>query len=69
MTDTKALRKLIEKTGLKYKSIAKFLGITPYTLQKKIDNESEFKVSEMEKITEICGLTPEEKDKIFFAKS
>ena len=68
MTDTKVLRERIENAGLKYKHIAKKLGITPYSLQKKIDNDNEFKVSEVDTLSTILGLTLVEKNEIFFAR-
>lgn len=67
MTDTEMLRGWIETKGLKYKSIAAFMGITPYSLQKKIDNETEFKASEISVFTTEYGMSPETRDLIFFA--
>ena len=68
MTDTKELRQRIEASGLKYKYIALKLGITAYTLQLKIDNDNEFKVSEVDTLAGLLGLSLREKDAIFFAK-
>lgn len=68
MTDTKSLREQIKKAGLKYKAIAEKIGISPYSLQLKIDNASEFKVSEVDALSELLGLSLREKDEIFFAK-
>lgn len=68
MTDTKELRRRIEAKGLKYGFIAKQLGISRYALQMKIDNDSEFRVSEVDVLAAILGLTLVEKDAIFFAK-
>ena len=42
MTDTNALRSAIVDSGLKYKALAEIMGLSPYALQMKIDNESEF---------------------------
>lgn len=56
------------KAGLKYKFIAEELHITPYGLQKKIDNQTEFKGSEIGKLTEILNLSETERSNIFFAK-
>lgn len=68
MTDTQELRKIIEVSGLKYKSIAEILGITPFGLQNKINNVTEFKSSEVKKMCNILGITSlEQKEKIFFA--
>ena len=55
MTDTLKLRRRIEASGLKYKAIAQKLGITAYTLQLKIDNDNEFKVSEVEALSALWG--------------
>ena len=68
MTDTKELRQRIEASGLTYKYIAQKLGITAYTLQLKIDNDNEFKVSEVDALAGLLGLSLREKDAIFFAK-
>lgn len=67
MTDTKILRERIKKSGIKYKFIATKLGISPYTLQLKINNDNEFKVSEVDMLSSLLGLTLREKDAIFFA--
>ena len=40
MTDTTTLRSIIANSGLKYKAIAEIMGLTPYSLQMKIDNET-----------------------------
>lgn len=69
LTDTKALRDRILLSGLKYKAIAEQIGITPYTLQLKIENDTEFKVSEVDKLSSLLDLSLQEKDQIFFAKS
>lgn len=67
MTDSKKLREAVKKRGYKYKYIAANLGITPYCLQKKIDNITDFKGKEIVKITYILELTPQQRDEIFFA--
>lgn len=67
MTDTKALRERILAKGLKFKAIADELGITPYCLQRKINNENEFKVSEVDKLSTMLGLSLYETQAIFFA--
>ncbi|MCD8124445.1 MAG: hypothetical protein LUE23_05325 [Lachnospiraceae bacterium] len=68
MTDSKALRDLIDKRGLKMKYVAERLGLSAYGFQLKVDNHKEFKTSEVSalcEILEIKSLT--EKEKIFFA--
>lgn len=62
------LRKLIQSRGLKYKCIAKKMGLSAYGLQRKIDNKSEFKTSEVALLCNIIGgLSYEQQREIFFA--
>ena len=69
MTDTTKLRMLIEESGLKYKYIAERLGITTYGLQKKIENKTQFKATEMKILCEILNINSlKKKEDIFFAK-
>lgn len=66
MTDSKLLRKLIMESGLKYYYIAECLGISRFCLSKKIDNKSEFKISEALKLAKILKLTEEQTNEVFF---
>lgn len=66
MTDTVALRRAVEKSGLKYGRIASEMGISAYTLQKKIDNKVEFKASEIVKLAALLSLEDSERSAIFF---
>lgn len=66
MTDSKRLRSWIEDRGYKFKAIAKALGISAYTLQKKIDNETEFKASEIMAFVDKFGMSTADRDLIFF---
>lgn len=69
MTNTVLLRKIIKDSGLKLQFIAKEMDISRYTLSMKINNESEFTTSEVEKLCEILHITSlEDKNAIFFAK-
>ena len=69
ITNTTKLKKLIDESGLKYKSIAKSMGLTYYGLQKKINNITEFKASEILSLCKILNINnSKEKDEIFFAK-
>lgn len=68
MTDSKAMREWISDHGYKLKSIAAMLGITPYALQKKIDNKSEFKASEIAMFVNKLGMEAGLRDQIFFGK-
>lgn len=67
MTDSAALRLAIAKSGLKYGKIAAEMGISPYSLQKKIDNIVEFKASEILKLSSLLSLGESERSCIFFA--
>lgn len=67
MTDTVLLRDKIKESGYRLKFIAKKMGITYAGLLKKINNETEFKASEIQKISEMLDLSLYEKEKIFFA--
>ena len=67
MTDSVALRNRVKDSGLKYKYIAQQMGLTPYGLAKKIDNKSEFTVSEIAKLSIILKLNRDAQRRIFFA--
>lgn len=56
--------KIIEK-GIEKKLIAEKLGISPTSLNYKLNNKTEFKGSEIQLLSEILGIN-EEKDKYFF---
>lgn len=68
MTDSDALRELVKNRGLKLKYIADCMGLSPYGLQRKIDNLSEFKTSEITAFSEaVGGLSFSEQKRLFFA--
>ena len=48
--------------------VADKLGITYQGFLNKINNESEFKASEIQTLKELLNLTNKERDKIFFTK-
>lgn len=66
MTNTALLREKIDESGYKLRFVAKKIGITYQGFLKKINNESEFKASEIQGLKELLNLTDEERDKIFF---
>ena len=57
----------IEDIGLPVSAIADKIGVSPRSLKRKLRGESDFKGSEMTRISEILQLTSEERDSIFFA--
>ena len=66
MTNTEMFRKRVEECGVTYTFIASKIGITREALYKKINNETEFKASEITVCTQILQLNSAERDKIFF---
>ena len=68
MTDSKALRNKIAAQGLKLKYVAEYIGLSPYGFQLKVDNEREFKISEVSALCELLHIEAgAEKESIFFA--
>lgn len=69
VTNTEMLRDVIKKSGLKLEFIAEKLGITRFSLSKKIENVTEFKTSEVQKMCDVLQITdPQDKEAIFFAQ-
>ena len=69
MTNTELLNQRIDESGLKKSYIAKALGIRTDTLSRKINNEREFKASEINALCDVLGIEGlEEKEQIFFAR-
>ena len=66
MTDTIQLRTYIDHQGVKLGYVADVLGISSATLRLKLNNESEFKISEAEKLASLLRLTPDQRDDCFF---
>lgn len=66
MTDSKALSKAIENSGLKLTFIANKLELSREGFYKKLNNQTEFKASEIVKLQDILNLSNKERDKIFF---
>lgn len=67
MTDSEALNKVIENSGLKLTFIVRALKLSREGFYKKLNNQTEFKASEIVKMQEILNLSNEQRDKIFFA--
>jgi hypothetical protein len=66
MTDTNQLIERLDQSGLTRTFIAGSLGATENKLEKKINNELEFKASEIYAIKKLLNLTSREIDEIFF---
>lgn len=68
MTNTEMLRRIIKESGLKLEYIAAQLEISRFSLSKKIENETEFKASEIQKLCDVLKISSnEDKEAIFFA--
>lgn len=68
MTDSNMLNAAITESGITVTAIAKKLGITREGFYKKLNNETEFKASEIKSMQNILNLTNKKRDAIFFAK-
>lgn len=68
MTNTTLLRQKIDESGYKLQFLAEKCGLTYYGLMKKVNNETEFKASEIKVLKELLKLTNEEANKIFLPK-
>lgn len=68
MTDIIILNEEIMKSGLKITFIAKKLGLSREGFYKKLNNETEFKASEIACVQKILGLSNQKRDEIFFSE-
>ena len=66
MTDTKLLREAIDKSGMSITFISNEIGISREAFYKKINNITEFKASEITKLSKILSLSNKSRDGIFF---
>jgi len=67
MTDTDKLRQYIEIQGFKIGYVARVLNLSPNALRLKLRGETDFKVSEADKLSHLLELTREQRDACFFA--
>ena len=69
LTDTNALKKIINNNGLKMKYVAEQLGLSSYGFSLKVENKQEFKTSEVAALCELLNIDSlDEKEKIFFKR-
>ena len=68
MTNTELLKNAIKQAGVTMTFIADTIGISRHSLYSKIENDTEFKASEIVKIAEVLHLSDAERDSIFFAR-
>ena len=68
MVNTEELRAIIKESGYKFEYLASQLEITRYSLRNKVENITEFKATEIMKLSEILNLDPMQTDAIFLAR-
>lgn len=68
MVDIVLFKKTVSDTGIPINTICERAGILRETYYNRLDNPNLFKVSEIENLTQVLGLTKSQRDKIFFAK-
>jgi hypothetical protein len=61
------LRGKIAETGLRQKQILRAAGMTYMQFWRKMTQNVDFTIGEVEALTRVLGLTPAERDEIFFA--
>lgn len=67
MTNTELLKKKIDESGYKIKFIAEKLGISYYGFLRKVNNDSEFKIKEVQTLCKLLNIRNDEREKIFFS--
>lgn len=67
MTDTSKLNEAIVESGIAITTIARELGVSREGFYKKMNNESEFKASEIMLMQDILRISPKKRDEIFFS--
>lgn len=65
MTNTKMLKKAIKRSGLSVIFIAEKMGISRQTFYNRINDKSEFLISEIKILTDLLKLDRHERDEIF----
>lgn len=68
MTDTQMLRDAIKESGVTLTYISEKMGIARESLYNKLNGSSEFKASEIAKLSSLLHLSVETREQIFFAK-
>ena len=66
MTNTTEIKAYIDGRGLKLSHVARVLGISSGALRQKLNDESDFKVGEADRLSAMLGLTRDQRDACFF---
>lgn len=69
MTNTNLLKQFIDRSGYKLKYVALQLGITYQGFLKKLNNETEFKASEIQILKNLLNLSDDDLKQIFFTSN
>ncbi len=68
MTNSIMIKQLIKKSGIDEETIAKSLKISPWRLEKKLDNAEDFTAEEMNSLCGLLNIVNDiDKEQIFFA--
>ena len=67
VTDLKALKEVVDDSGMTMVAIAEKTGITRTTLYNKLAGKGEFLASEIAALAAVLHMTNEQRDMIFFA--
>ena len=67
--DLEMLNKKIRDSGMTMVAISSKIGITRETLYNKINGIVEFKASEIQKLSNVLGLSEEDRNHIFFTNN
>lgn len=67
MTNTDLLRSIIEQSGFRLAFLAEKLGLSRYSLQKKIYNRSDFKACEIKVLCDVLSIDADTAKLVFFA--
>lgn len=59
------LQHAVANSGYKLKFIANYLGITYYSLNMKLRGQKEFKASEIQKLSKLLRLSPQDTSRLF----
>lgn len=69
MTNTNLIEEIIREKGVKYKFLAKKLGISYQSLRSKLDNKNEFLPTEIERMCNLLEINDLKlKNDVFFAQ-
>lgn len=66
MVNVNEFKAALVRKGLTAGDLAEMIGISRQSLSYRMNNIVEFRISEVEKVSQILGLTLEEKNLIFF---